>query len=83
MSESRARQTIAFLGSAGWDAAARIVVAGDASNRRYERLTTAAGQTAILMDAPTDKGEDVKPFVHITGLLRAKGLSAPRILARD
>ncbi|MDC0659244.1 phosphotransferase [Leisingera sp. SS27] len=58
-------------------------LAGDASNRRYERLTGSESQTVVLMDAPPEKGEDVRPFVRIAGYLRAQGLSAPEILAQD
>ncbi|KIC32868.1 aminoglycoside phosphotransferase family protein [Leisingera sp. ANG-S5] len=58
-------------------------LAGDASNRRYERLTSAEGQTVVLMDAPPEKGEDIRPFVRIADYLRAQGLSAPEILAQD
>lgn len=82
MSE-RSEQTAAFLIRAGWGGAPRTLVAGDASNRRYERLENGAGKTAILMDAPPDKGEDIRPFVRITGFLRDAHLSAPEILAQD
>ena len=58
-------------------------LAGDASNRRYERLTGSGGETVVLMDAPPDKGEDVRPFIRIAEYLRAQGLSAPEILAKD
>lgn len=79
----RADQIATFLRSAGWQDAARRVIAGDASNRRYERLTRTNGETAVLMDAPADKGEDVRPFVRIARWLQASGLSAPEILAED
>ncbi|MEL6450917.1 MAG: phosphotransferase [Pseudomonadota bacterium] len=79
----RAAQIDTFLTAAGWSNAARTLVAGDASNRRYERLTDDTGATAILMDAPPDKGEDVRPFVTITTYLRAAHLSAPAIYAQD
>ena len=72
-----------FLNHSGWGSAPRKLVAGDASNRRYERLERGAGNTAILMDAPPDKGEDVRPFVTITNHLRDAGLSAPQIYAQD
>lgn len=73
-----------FLRTAGWGAATRRVLAGDASNRRYDRLTDpATGASAVLMDAPTDKGEDVRPFLRIARHLTGLGLSAPRILAED
>jgi len=72
-----------FLDQAGWGGLPRTVVAGDASNRRYERVTRDVQTTAILMDAPPDKGEDVRPFVHITNHLRDVGLSAPEIFAQN
>lgn len=61
----------------------RGLLAGDASNRRYERLTGADGRSVVLMDAPPEKGEDVRPFVRIADYLRTQGLSAPEILAQD
>lgn len=72
----------AFLDAAGWGGVPRELVAGDASNRRYERLVR-DGKSVILMDAPPEKGEDVRPFVHITGCLRDAGLSAPKVYAQD
>ena len=72
-----------FIKAAGWGQARQSLLAGDASNRRYDRLTAADGSTAIFMDAPPDKGEDVSPFVRIAGFLIQNGLSAPRILAQD
>mmetsp|Transcript_18289 Transcript_18289/g.29141 ORF Transcript_18289/g.29141 Transcript_18289/m.29141 type:complete len:341 (+) Transcript_18289:2744-3766(+) len=79
----RKTQIIEFLNGTKWASAARRTVAGDASNRRYERLTLDDGSTAILMDAPPDKGEDTRPFVHITNELRKVGLSAPEIYEQD
>ncbi|MBK0326012.1 phosphotransferase [Rhodobacteraceae bacterium F11138] len=73
-----------FLQGTQWAEASRAPLAGDASNRRYERLTKpASGQTAILMDAPPQRGEDVRPFLRIARHLRKVGLSAPGILAED
>ncbi len=71
-----------FLVGAGWGDAMRSPLAGDASNRRYERLKDAA-RHAVLMDAPPEKGEDVRPFVAIAKHLFQHGLSAPRIIASD
>lgn len=79
----RNAETAAFLSAAGWGAVPRAHLAGDASNRRYERLTGADGKGAVLMDAPTDKGEDVRPFVAIATHLESLGLSAPKIVAQD
>lgn len=73
-----------FLSGAGWGDALRAMLAGDASNRRYLRLirpTTA--ERAVLMDAPPERGEDVRPFVRIAEYLSGLGLSAPRVYARD
>jgi N-acetylmuramate 1-kinase len=71
-----------FLAAEGWEAAERRALAGDASARRYERLTTGL-RRAVLMDAPPERGEDVRPFVAVTGWLRGLGLSAPEVLAAD
>lgn len=74
----------AFLVTASWDAAQRAPLAGDASNRRYARLTDAsAGTTSVLMDAPPENGEDVRPFVDIATWLSQTGFSAPEILSAD
>ncbi len=72
----------AFLADAGWGEATIAPLAGDASNRRYLRLAR-AGTTAVLMDAPPERGEDVRPFLAVTRWLRDGGLSAPRPLASD
>ena len=74
----------AFLATTDWAGARRAPLAGDASNRRYERLTDPrTGRTAVLMDAPVERGEDVRPFLRIARHLRETGLSAPEILAED
>lgn len=72
----------AFLDPLEWRDATRVPLAGDASNRRYDRLTL-GDRHAVLMDADPDKGEDVAPFVRIADHLRARGFSAPQILAQD
>ncbi|WP_116132843.1 aminoglycoside phosphotransferase family protein [Tropicimonas sp. IMCC34043] len=71
-----------FLSGAGWGSAARTPLAGDASARRYERLTR-GGETAVLMDAPPDQGQDVRPFRRIADHLSRLALSPPQILAAD
>lgn len=81
--KDRTAQITAFLGHSGWLDASRIRVAGDASNRTYDRLTKANGATAILMDAPPERGEDVRPFVAIANHLRSAGLSTPEIYHQD
>ena len=46
----REAQRVAFLNQAGLADAARAPLPGDASTRRYERLTTAEGTSLMLMD---------------------------------
>ena len=48
----REQQRLDFLRTAGLADAARTPLPGDASTRRYERLTTPAGRTLMLMDQP-------------------------------
>ncbi|APG48765.1 aminoglycoside phosphotransferase family protein [Phaeobacter porticola] len=72
-----------FLTNTPWRDWSRTPLAGDASNRRYERLHSDDGRAVVLMDAPPDQGEDVAPFVQIAAYLRKQGLSAPEVLAED
>ncbi|MFI5019469.1 MAG: hypothetical protein ACHQHK_16100, partial [Dongiales bacterium] len=51
MTSPRALLIQGFLAAAGWGAAQRRPITGDASFRRYERLTR-QGESAVLMDAP-------------------------------
>lgn len=53
-SEARDRDLTDFLEGAGWANASRSHLAGDASHRRYERVSVADGRRAVLMDDPTD-----------------------------
>mgnify|MGYP002630040989 CR=1 FL=1 len=71
-----------FLHAVGWGDADRRFLAGDASDRRYDRLRRGAA-AAVLMDAPPGKGDDPADFIAIGAHLNALGLSAPRILAQD
>ncbi|MBO0750673.1 MAG: tRNA (adenosine(37)-N6)-threonylcarbamoyltransferase complex ATPase subunit type 1 TsaE [Bradyrhizobiaceae bacterium] len=90
---------LTFLDKAGFSAAARARIAGDASSRSYERLHF-GGNRFILMNAPrrpdgppvkdglpysaiAHLAEDVVPFIAIADALRARGLSAPQVLATD
>ena len=69
----------AFLARCGWRDARRQMLAGDASARRYERIT-AGSRRAILMDVPPESGLTVGPFVAVTAFLRDARFSAPEIL---
>lgn len=61
---------------------AREPLTGDASGRRYERLRSPEGRTAILMDARGERGS-VAPFLWIGSHLQSLGLAAPEVLAHD
>ncbi len=81
MTPERGARISAFLDAEGWGSAARRPIAGDASFRRYERLTEGP-RHALLMDAPPPQ-EDVDPFCAIARHLTAQGYSTPRIYAED
>ncbi|MEM1313583.1 MAG: phosphotransferase [Pseudomonadota bacterium] len=82
--EDRAALRARFLVEAGWRGAQARPLAGDASNRRYERLRGGPGGAgAVLMDSPPEKGEDPAPFLAATARLRDAGFSAPEVLAAD
>lgn len=55
---------------------------GDASFRRYFRVTPPGRDTLIAMDAPPEK-EDCRPFVHAARLFAAAGVHVPAIHAQD
>lgn len=71
-----------FLAHTAWAKATRTFLAGDASDRSYERLRL-GGRTAVLMDAPPGKGDDTATFTAIARHLASLGLSPPTILAED
>ncbi len=96
---SRAQETHAFLTRAGWAQAQRQVIAGDASTRRYERLTH-EDKTAILMDwphgpdgPPIYDGKPYSALVHLAeaapqfcsmiDYLRQAHIGAPEIYAQN
>jgi hypothetical protein len=70
-----------FVRRAGWGDAGERLLAGDASFRKYFRLSRPRG-SAVVMDAPPPQ-EDVRPFVRIGRHLIGLGLSAPAIHAED
>jgi aminoglycoside/choline kinase family phosphotransferase len=71
----------AFLATCGWQGAEILPLAGDASFRRYFRVVH-GDRTAVLMDAPPPH-ENPQPFIAVAEWLVSRGLSAPRIIARD
>ncbi len=90
---------LGFLDEAGLGGAERARIAGDASSRSYERLVVGSRSFIAMNaprkpDGPPVKrglsysaiahlAEDVKPFVAMAKGLRARGFSAPKILAAD
>lgn len=58
------------------------LAAGDASFRRYFRLSLPDGTTRMIMDAPPEQ-EDSRPFVSIARAWRAAGLPVPGLHAED
>ena len=77
----RARLRADFVARAGWAGARESLLAGDASFRKYFRLTRSGG-SVVVMDSPAAH-EPVEPFVRIGRHLSALGLSAPEIFAED
>jgi N-acetylmuramate 1-kinase len=71
-----------FLDRADWRNAAVDPLAGDASFRRYFRVTDEAGRKAMLMHAPPPH-EDPRPFLDVTHYLLDNGFRAPAIYASD
>ncbi len=71
-----------FLAKHGWADSEIRPLAGDASFRRYFRVHSAGGETAVLMDAPPEH-EDIGPFLTIAGHLLDRGFHPPRPLAVD
>ena len=80
---SAAADRRAFLASHGWGDAKLQPLSGDASTRRFERLTrsVAPGKAVLISSVPG--GSDSAAFVRIARLLRAVDLSAPEIYASD
>lgn len=96
---ARAAALWRFLDEAGWGGAQRTLIQGDASSRRYERLAQGGETAILMdaprrPDGPPVQGgrpysaiahlaEDVRPFVALAEGLRARGFSAPALLAGD
>ena len=71
-----------FVAKTVWKDWRQTPVPGDASARRYWRLSD-GNQTLILMDDAPELGGSTVPFASIAQLLKKQGLSAPHILAHD
>lgn len=77
--------TSEFLSASGWADAERVPLAGDASQRRYERLVDPlSGKRAVLMDdAPAEGIFGTDRFASLARHLRNLSFSAPEIYAED
>ena len=73
--------TDAFLAAHGWAGARVTPLAGDASFRRYFRVSDGE-RSAVLMDVPPPH-EDAAPFVAMARWLEERAFVAPAVLAQD
>lgn len=81
--DERRRKLQGFLAETKWHGLDIVNLAGDASNRRYFRGQKEGMPSIVIMDAPPNRGEDVRPFIQVSEHLASVGLSAPQILAAD
>lgn len=72
---------LSFLADHGWAGAEITPITGDASFRRYFRVSDGT-RRAVLMDAPPPN-EDPRPFISIATWLVDRGFAAPAIQAVD
>lgn len=61
----------------------REPLAGDASTRRYFRLTDRHGATAILAEYPADAAATLARDLEVTAWLADRGLRLPAVLGQD
>lgn len=78
----RLRQWIAAHHALAIDSLRLELAAGDASFRRYYRLTLPDESTRIVMDAPPEQ-EDSRPFAAIAEQWSMAGMPVPRLHAMD
>jgi aminoglycoside/choline kinase family phosphotransferase len=80
MTDKREHEIRAFLKDSGWDKAKRNPLQGDASTRRYERLSL-NGRSAMLMDQPQAAEAPTAPAGASPEERRALGYNAVARLA--
>ncbi|MFQ1700282.1 aminoglycoside phosphotransferase family protein [Loktanella agnita] len=71
-----------FIAGSAWADWQRHPLAGDASSRRYERLSSGS-QSVILMDAPDDAPKGIRRFADMVAVLEQQGLFPPSVLAHS
>lgn len=79
---NRTQERRRFLEEKGWNDWGIFNLAGDASPRKYFRLSSGS-KTAVLMDAPIGSCGPLDPFIGISEYLIEQGFSSPKILAKD
>lgn len=84
----RDEQRQKFITQNGWGDATVTALPGDASRRRYFRLTppnrlAAPGETRLVMDMPRHPEERFDEFILVANHLLRIGLSAPEVYAAD
>lgn len=79
---NREKSIAQVLQNSRWADWTQTPLAGDASARRYLRLTK-GDQSVILMDADPAKGQDTQAFAKIGDWLRRQNLNAPDTLLHD
>ena len=96
---TRLRAARELIDHAGFGAAQRQHIQGDASTRSYERLVLGSSRAVLMNSPPRTDGpairdgksyseiahlaESVRPFVALARALRERGFSAPEIFAAD
>lgn len=84
MTQTRSERRAQFLAEHGCSGSNVTAIAGDASARRYFRVSKSDGShPLILMDAPPDTAGSMSPFIHVTEILHTAGLSAPEVYAAN
>jgi aminoglycoside/choline kinase family phosphotransferase len=78
----RTKQMTEFLAKTPWATWTQTPLAGDASSRRYLRLSDGEN-SAILMDANPKTGETTQTFTNIGQWIRSQSLCAPKVLLHD
>ncbi|MFT4914184.1 MAG: aminoglycoside/choline kinase family phosphotransferase [Yoonia sp.] len=82
MMSNRTKQITEFLAKTPWATWTQVNLAGDASSRRYFRLSDGEN-SAILMDANPKTGETTEAFTDIGQWIRSQSLCAPKVLLHN
>jgi aminoglycoside/choline kinase family phosphotransferase len=81
--EHERKALVEWLAGVGFELRDSRPLTGDVSPRRYRRLASAAGATAILALYPQEARGACARFARSTEILAAAGVPVPRLLAAD